>query len=294
MTFYAIMDSRASPQVAALTWVCHYASELLEKSVVPRLGRYEADVTASALTLLAIRHAEGVAMCAFLGYQGAIPAAAAARASFEIALTAIWLQVPEDPFAREGRWLGYYKAVVRYYRNLASDLRDIIPDAAADYERIANQSELWRSSIESALPAGYNVVAPAAVPSKLEEIGAMQLYPVYRHASQIVHGEPAALDLVHRSEYDRDDPTSTDPVFRVASRTAMYGDFTRQQDLDGPLRMASYGVTRATVFLATRAGLDDTLLQPLISKHGTLLLATGIGANADESSGFSHQQSKER
>lgn len=274
-------NARLSEAAAHLTWVCEHATELMHRVIRPLVGRYESDVTATGLTLLSIRHAEAVALCVLWGPSGFIPAAACARAAFETAVTAAWLQVPENPFEREGRWLGYYKGMERFYRNLAAEHGDSESEVVDGFVQYGAQHELWRSRIEASLPIGAVVDRPS-VPAMLKELGASPLYRVYRAASQIVHGEPPALEYVMRTSYERDDPASTEPVFRATRRAIDFGVFVTPDAAVAPLRLASYGVTRATMFLAARARVAEHELGPLAERHSMLLKATERPDSEDE------------
>ena len=72
------------------------------------MGRYGADSAAFALSQLGIHHAWAVADLASVSKSTIIGATACARCSLEIGALSAWLTQPEDPFARETRWLGWY------------------------------------------------------------------------------------------------------------------------------------------------------------------------------------------
>src|SRR4051812_47997804 len=137
------------------------------------LGRYEADVTAMCLARLALRYAFAVHELAIQDVDNYAPAAACARSGFETGAIAAWLMVPDNPFEREGRWIGYFKSHERFHRKLAEDFSKFAPESAALMIQAAEQHTAWRSGIERQLPAGVKVVIKPSMPEILNELGCL-------------------------------------------------------------------------------------------------------------------------
>jgi hypothetical protein len=145
-------------------------------------------------------------------------AAACARSAFEVGAIAAWFLVPDDPFERESRWLGWFKSNERFYTNISNDLRSLSPEVAESFKQTATQYSKWRTGIEARLPGG-KVTEKPAIPNILKELGFLHLYGTYRALSQVTHAEPDATRLVHKVEYIPKDPSSKEVIFDAVSQT---------------------------------------------------------------------------
>ncbi len=196
--------------------------------------------------------------------------AACARAALETGMTGAWIMNGADEWAREGRWLGYHKAHSRYWRNIAADIEPFAPSIALSWRAQADIRDAWRSAIEAKLPAG-NVVGRPSVVEIMAELKVAPLYLAYRLTSQIVHGEPPALDYVSARAYVRSDPAGTQQVFDAKDVSLSFGDFVTREDWTGVFKMASFGVTRGCGDLALVRGAPAERIARLNSKHFELV-----------------------
>jgi hypothetical protein len=78
--------------------------------------RHEADTAAMSLVILSAKNAWAIHELGMVSPTYYCACAGCARSAFELGAVASWLLVPDDPFEREGRWLGWLKEVVRIYR----------------------------------------------------------------------------------------------------------------------------------------------------------------------------------
>lgn len=233
------------------------------------LGRYESDAAAMSLVILAASNAWAVHD---LGITSPIryPACAAcARCAFEVGAVAAWLLVPDDPFQREGRWLGWFKANERFYTTLSNDLSPVSPELAEAMRQTAIHHSNWRRTLEAKLPRG-EVTEKPAMPIILKELGFLQLYPAYREISQVVHGEPQATSLVHKVEYTAKDSSSTDAIFEAVGQRHFWGSFASESDWALAIRMASWSLMISLPKLLSRIKAFDCDSDPLFQQQAAL------------------------
>lgn len=227
---------------------------LIEAQLRPRdstLGRYEADSAALALTYLVVSYARSLSALAHAAVRHYPAAAVIARTSLETAATVGWLMVPTDPFKREGRWLGYYKAHERAYRKIADGVQAISPGLAEDLRTSASRFEAWRTAILKKLPRG-GVTDRPSLPDMLRELGHGDLYLVYRSLSQVVHAEPDALRLTRDVTHERADPSGVEPIFEASSQTLAFGSFWTGSSWAAPLRAICWSLVMSSVSVLTR------------------------------------------
>jgi hypothetical protein len=168
--------------------------------------------------LLAITNGRAVHDLGTIGVTRYTASAACARSAFEVGAVAAWLQVPHDPFEREGRWLGWFKANERFYSKLAVDLEPVASELARAMKEIATRHVKWRTAIEAKLPHAKMTEKPP-LPNILGELRSLHLYRLYRTVSQIVHGEPDASRWVHRIDYAFRDPEDTNDIAETVGQT---------------------------------------------------------------------------
>ena len=275
---------------ASLSGVCRIAHALLRDCVWPKLGRFEYSVTATALAMLAVRHAEGAATCSQLGPSGYSPMASCARAAFETGVLSVWLLNAPTDFEREGRWLGYYKANSRYWRNLAKDFEQLVPEIAHEWRGRADIIDQWRERIEEKLPSGQVVDRPSFA-AILSELGLAPYYSAYRDASQIVHGEPPSLELVARSEYTPDAGEEGKSLFRASSRRLSFGDFVTGEMWANQVMMASFASTQSCVSVSVLVDAPADRIEGVLSAHDRLLnLAENLRTRRDTNSGTGKEE----
>jgi hypothetical protein len=233
------------------------------------LGRYEADVAAMSLAILSAKNAWAVHELGTLSPTYRSACAGCARSAFELGAVASWLLVPDDPFEREGRWLGWLKGNERFYRNLSNDLRSVSPEVAEQINQTAIRHFKWRSAIEARLPS-RNLIEKPAMPHILAELGFLQLYSAYRVMSQVIHAEPDSTTLAHKVKYEPKDPDTTEDIFEAVSQMHYFGYFTDESSWVVPIRMAVWGLMAATPRLLSRIEAVDRNPDLLFEKQEIL------------------------
>lgn len=152
-----------------------------EPTFRPGMGRWEADVEAYNLLLLAARHGLSVAMLLAQQKELYTSATVLSRACMEAGAKAIWLVQPDDPYERECRWLAHLAGEI----NTRKRLGDVMPSELKVAEQIAE----FRDGVAAALPDGY--IVPKGVPkvkNLLEIIDLPEKYLLYINSSQYSHG----------------------------------------------------------------------------------------------------------
>jgi hypothetical protein len=168
--------------------------EVLQEVVPVADSRYESSVAACAQILLCLTYAWAVPDLARLGLQTFAPACSSARGALEVAAKAAWLVEPTDPMSREGRWLGWYKSLERFYQNLAADFASI-PSVASKMKKSSDLYGNYRTAITEKLPAAYQIVNPGTMQSILRELDLAALYPLYRSHPSTTMGSHLLLML---------------------------------------------------------------------------------------------------
>lgn len=171
-------------------------SLFLGMQVSPRFSTElrNSDEAIFALASLVVSHVQGVIELARMNPPLLPAAAGCARAAFETAANLSWIAGPDEYFEREGRWLGWYAADVRYWEQLSSGFREDFPLAAAAAGQIAAAKAKLVSDIARLiedLTARQGVPLPK-LEIRLESIGQDSAYWAYRELSQIVHAMPDA------------------------------------------------------------------------------------------------------
>lgn len=146
-----------------------------------RLGRYEADVEAYKLLLLATKHARSVITLAYseIGFEPS--GSVLARACQEAGVRALWLLFPDDPFTRESRWITHLLNEADVHRRIEEFLKN-------GNERSQAVKE-FALDVKDKLPMGYE--PPKKLPNiraMLESIGHAEKYLLYIRSSQYAHG----------------------------------------------------------------------------------------------------------
>lgn len=146
-----------------------------------RLGRYEADLEALKLLLLATKHAQSVVTIAYSDTSFEPSGSVLARACLEVGARALWLLSPDDPFEREARW-------ITHALNEA-DARRRIERFLGDGQEGGKIVENFALAVKDRLPSGYE--PPKNLPNirnMLESLGLGEKYLVYIRSSQYSHG----------------------------------------------------------------------------------------------------------
>lgn len=135
-----------------------------------------------------------------------LPAAAAARSSYEAAIKAAWLLKPSEPLERERRAAGYLAEEERFFRKISTDFQTRgAATAAARTLAVADGLAVTLASVKHQLSQQLANPAPVALPSVdviLDEQGTRRQYFLWRHISQLVHSAPTAMQFLKRSAAD--------------------------------------------------------------------------------------------
>ena len=157
----------------------------------PKLAQFESSHDSLNLLYLCVRHIDSVIV---LATQDAVlwPAAiTVARGAFETSVRSLWLVDTDDPFEREGRWLGLLDSDVetrhRFVRRAEADSATKVNTTAQ--RRLAKQFRQRHDQITALLAEKGR--APVAVPKMDAMMKATRVrmsYAHYVHSSQYAHG----------------------------------------------------------------------------------------------------------
>lgn len=168
------------------------------------------DAEAVGLAQAAFTHAWGVVELMADDQTLLLPAAAAARASWEAALVCTWILEDAVEEVRMQRWLGYRMKHAKYFRVMALEFdrknvgrTDEAATAAANYSRQAKDraAEIEQGVAETSQNfAAKGVDAEVIHLPNIEEmaikVGRQKQYYMYRELSQFVHANPHVLQFV--------------------------------------------------------------------------------------------------
>jgi hypothetical protein len=180
-----------TPEIlAAVDLFDQFVDEVIRanQSPGPDSGLYEAPYEARLLLIQAIRHTEAVITLARHDLVLAPAARTITRATFEICQRVRWLLLPEDPFAREARWVAHLADEEKLWERLAS-IAQTTGEPVADYSAIAQHIFAFRTGVAAKLPKG--VPPPKKVTNlreMLREDGKERHYISYTLLSQSAHG----------------------------------------------------------------------------------------------------------
>ena len=165
------------------------------RRTLPVLGKYESELEALNLFYLALRDVEGVIT---LGRSDLVllpPAVAAARAAFESGVKSAWLVDADDHYGREVRWLAHLAGEERLYKRLGQRLAELGENSGTANEREESINR-FRTAVAQKLPDKFKELSRfPSFDQMLTSIGGQNLYAVYVHLSQFMHGEHAATWL---------------------------------------------------------------------------------------------------
>jgi hypothetical protein len=173
------------------------ASNLLEEAIGYTLRgyssttlpwKYEADFEARTLMWLVIRNAEGVYELARKDLILLPAALSATRSAFEIAIRALWLLDPKDPFDREVRWLAQLQTEESFSERYADKAEGMGLNGLQHRENAKNVRN-FRLAVAAKLPLGYSCIKQLPkLDEMLKNLDQPQLYTHYMTLSQFAHG----------------------------------------------------------------------------------------------------------
>jgi hypothetical protein len=85
----------------------------------PSSGYFEVDDACFSLLALVVRHVESVCTLARKDLVLLPSAFTLARAAYEATMRILWMLDPDDPSAREVRWLAHFREADEYYKRMA-------------------------------------------------------------------------------------------------------------------------------------------------------------------------------
>jgi hypothetical protein len=166
--------------------------------ILPRLGKWEAEIEAINLFNLVIRYLEGIIELARTDLVLLPAANVLARAVFEIAIKAAWMMQPDDPFEREVRWLVHLSEDAIMNEQIVARVEKFGGDPCSFREHGGALRGFYRGVVAK-LPEGYPV--PQKCPKvdvMLESLGHKRVYSVYKLLAAYVHGSHGSTWLYRK------------------------------------------------------------------------------------------------
>jgi len=163
------------------------------------IGEYEADAESVNLMRLVIRHVEGVILLAKEDLVLLPAALSMARTAFELGVKINWLLQPDDPFAREARWLSQLRNGEEYYKKTS----DVLAKFNVDNQYFKGREKMikeFREGITKLLPSEHKVVNK--MPNLRDMLVALkdeERYVLYIHLSQYTHGSHFATEVYRKN-----------------------------------------------------------------------------------------------
>ncbi|BCL39680.1 DUF5677 domain-containing protein [Nostoc sp. MS1] len=130
---------------------------LLAVSLCPPIGRYEADVEASNLLKLIIRHVESIISISQSDLVLLPSAIVVARSAYETAIKLLWIIDPQDPFNREVRWLAHLQTEEEFYIKMSNKLGKF--GLGQEEQELATAIKEFRLGVTDKLPDGYRALS---------------------------------------------------------------------------------------------------------------------------------------
>ena len=183
-----------SPQ---LRWAAQLLDEgnsqlLAARSGLDRaLGQFESTHDGLNLLYLCIRQIDGVVVTA--AYDAVLwPAAiTAARGAFESGVRSLWMVDADDPFEREGRWLGFLDSDVEARGRFArrADADAMATESSVDQLTLAKHFRTRHDDIKRLLAnKGRKPVSVPKFDAMMKATRVRTSYAHYVHSSQYAHG----------------------------------------------------------------------------------------------------------
>jgi hypothetical protein len=202
--------------------------------------KYEADFEARTLMWLIIRNAEGVFELANKDLVLLPAALSVSRSAFEIAIRALWLLEPQNPFEREVRWLAQLTTAENHHERLGRELEKMKLDSAKERENAKSVRE-FRLAVTALLPKGFEPIKQLPnLEEMMKSLNLRHLYSHYRILSQFAHGTHFAGKF-HR---------------KGISIGEGGGEFVRSCDWRYPIEICFFAVTSVGKKLVERMGGD--------------------------------------
>lgn len=215
----------------------------------------EADSVLLAVMEMAHAHASAVQALAEKHYAHGWSALCSARACFEAGAVSTWIGRPNEPFEREGRWIGFFRKLGRFYES-QGELLDAVTPGIKDELRNAFEQRYAVFKMVTKMHPQIRIVEAPAIRVVLKDSGYEHLYAVYKEACEIVHSGPEAIIRTRRQA-----PGSHN------RRTFLYKCEATPWLWTNAVRMSGWGATASTYMALLRNGRDPASLEALIKEH---------------------------
>lgn len=228
-----------------------------EKPLVA-FGGFEVDCAVPALVEHVRLQAKAVGELARLNIMYSPAAAGCARSAMEVGTLAAWLSKPNDAHDREGRWLGYFKALEGFSRKMANELKSLDPNVSRQLDET-----IARYMKGMCAPRFGKTIVPVPKPSMkamLADLGYEHLYPAYREVCEVIHGGPDTINrhrVFHRS---RELPMGFE-----------FGVFPDELDWQIAFRITSWGVAMSGYHSLRNFGITNSASAGLLGAHTRLI-----------------------
>ena len=215
----------------------------------PARKRTQADAALTALMEISISHASAVHALSGKHFEFSHSALCCARSAFEAGVVALWIGEPELPFGREGRWIGFFRGLGKFYDEQGDFLERNSPGIKDEMTAAFANTDSIFAELMKAHPE-IKAVGTPNVRQILKSAGYEHLYAGYKSASQIVHSGPeTVIRQRHKAE-------SFD-IFRRIGLT----------EWTNACIMSGWGAAVATYTALRRTGSTLANLKSLIDAH---------------------------
>jgi hypothetical protein len=211
-----------------------------EPAIRRQIGKWESDVEAFNLILLAATQAIAVCTLARSSISFLPAISTLARASMEAGARSMWLLAPDDQYEREGRWLAHLETELSARKRVEMALDE---DSA-----ISSTIQDFGAAFREKLPPGTFV--PARIPKfdrLLEAVGTPKKYLLYTMFSQATHA-------THHG---------TGNFRRNLGNCKSFGDFASAREWFLPLSSLWWFLARPLLTFSSRCAITDPDLCPV-------------------------------
>jgi len=246
-------------QARRLRQLLRLCRKYMDESGDRRVSGGQADSALHAIMRLAIDHASAVHALAEKSFHFASPSLCCARAAFQAGTIATWIGTPELPFEREGRWIGHFRGLGKFYEKHGAVLELNMPGIKRDLKAAFDTVNAAFEQVLQAQP-GIRVVGTPDIRSILKAADAEHLYAAYQSASEIIHIGPEAII---RSRQKAKDRAATQRIEEI--------------EWTNSFNMAAWGAVSATYFALLRNTHKHAQLQPLLDEQSRFKGILGDG-----------------
>lgn len=221
-------------------------------------GGFEVDCAVPALVEHVILQAKAVGDLARLSVTYAPAAAGCARSAMEVGALAAWLSKPSEAHDREGRWLGYFKSLEDFNRNMANELKTLDPNVSRELDETI--AKYMKGMCAPRFGKTITLVSKPKMKAMLADLDYEHLYPAYREVCEVIHGGPETINrhrVFHRS---RELPMGFE-----------FGVFPDEFDWQTVFRIASWGVAVGGYYSLENFRITNAATAGLLDAHKRLI-----------------------